>query len=129
LTLEHPYAQKKTVQELLVAQAHEPIPFGRVLALGAKEGIKAEYVWFLVEALEKDPARRFPNVAAMEERLGRLLAGEIPVQCHVTFAKRSGQAILHWIDRHPWLYTALFVTMLLATLVGLLALVVRLVAG
>jgi len=126
-TLEHPYAAKKTIQELLLAQAHEPIPFGRILELGGKEGIKAEFVWFLVEALEKDPSRRYPNVAAMEDRLGRVLSGDIPIQCHVTFAKRSGQAILHWIDRHPWLYTALLSGTVLAMLGGLVALILRLV--
>lgn len=125
-TLQHPYADKQSLAELLVAAADEPIGFSRVMSLGAGSGIKAEYVWFLLPALEKDPARRYPTVGAMEERLRGLLSGDIPVQCHVTFAKRSAQAILHWIDRHPVLYSVLFVGAALALVAGLVGLVARL---
>lgn len=126
-TLEHPYAQHRTIQSLLLAQAHEPIGFARILSLGTREGIKAEYVWFLVEALQKDPSKRYRDVAAMEDRLTRLIGGEIPVQCHVTFAKRTGQEMLHWIDRHPRLYSVLFFATLLLMLASLVLTVLRLV--
>ncbi|MBI2389640.1 MAG: serine/threonine protein kinase [Deltaproteobacteria bacterium] len=105
LTLEHPYAHKKTVQELLIAHASEEIPFTKIRDAGAAEGIKAELVWFLVGGLAKDPAGRYRDVAEMEERLHALLSGKIRVQCHVTFGKRVAHEVLRWIDRHVWAYT------------------------
>jgi serine/threonine protein kinase len=126
LTLKHPYAHLQTVPELLVAQARQPFTISQIMGLGAAEAIKAEYVHFLVKALQKDPALRFQSVGEMEHRLQRALSGDVDVQCHVTFAKRSGHALLRWIDRHPNLYTALLFSFLLSFVAGAVALVVRL---
>ena len=87
----------------------------------------AEYVWFATHGLEKDPTKRYQSVKEMEERLDAIASGKIKIQCHVTFGKRFGQELLHWIDRHPGAYTAVFFTTLLAMvgmlIVGVLALV------
>jgi serine/threonine-protein kinase len=118
MALQHPFAGKKTIQELLVAQATEELGISRIVTLAGPTATPAEYSWFIERGLAKDPGKRYASVAEMEERLHALLAGKVPVRCPVTFAKRGGQEVLHWIDRHPMLFTNLFILGTLGMLAG-----------
>ncbi|MGZ3474989.1 MAG: serine/threonine-protein kinase [Polyangiales bacterium] len=129
MTLSHPYANKKTVQELLVAQAKEEISAETLRDLAFQSQLPMEFVWFAIEGLDKNPTARFQSVAEMERQLSRILSGKVRMQCHVTATKRVLQEIIHWIDRHPLAFTAmLFLTtlgMLASLVLGVIALVRR----
>jgi hypothetical protein len=45
--------------------------------------------------------------------------GQVAVRCHVTAFKRLAHEAIHWVDRHPFLYSMLLFGTLLCTLAGL----------
>jgi serine/threonine-protein kinase len=127
MTLAHPFADKKTVQELLVAQAKEDITGDTLRPLAFKAQLPMEFAWFVLEGLDKDPAKRFQSVAEMETQLGRILSGKVRMQCHVTATKRVLQELIHWIDRHPMIFTAMLflsvLSMVASVVLGVITLV------
>ena len=127
VTLAHPYATKKTLQQLLIAQATEVLTPDEYRAMAFRTDVPMDFLWFIREGLEKDPAKRFQSVAMMEKRLQTILAGKARVQCHVTLGKRVLQETLHWIDRHPNIYTLLFLFAVLGTIAGLALAVIAVV--
>jgi serine/threonine-protein kinase len=60
-----------------------------------------ELSWFVHKGLAKHPDARYPTVQAMIDRLDARDEGVIPVQCPVTFTKRSTREFLRALDRHP----------------------------
>jgi eukaryotic-like serine/threonine-protein kinase len=121
LTLEHPYKDKKSVPELLIAQATEVITPERMRDLMIVSYLPppAEWMHFAMKGLEKDREQRFQSVAEMRVRMRDTMAGKVPVRCHITLTKRVAQETLHWIDRNPNAYTLMllaFVLLLLASL-------------
>lgn len=129
LLLEHPFADKKTVQEILIAQATQPLGAENTRERAMAVNAPAEWIWFVSKGLEKDPRDRFQTVAEMEERLRVIQSGKIAVKCHITFTKRATQEFLHWIDRNQNLYTLLFMLMVIAAVgalgIGVYALIRR----
>lgn len=117
MTLEHPYADKRTTQELVVAHATQVISKGELDARFQRAIAPIEYCPFLAKALAKDREQRFATAAEMEAAFDRVQTCDMDVTCHITFAKRSLRAIATWLDAHPRLFTML----VLGVLVGLLA--------
>jgi eukaryotic-like serine/threonine-protein kinase len=101
LSLHHPYEDRKTVPELLIAQSRDELGGTELGMLLAADEAPQQFIWFLHKALHKDRAQRYATVAEMERELRRVLDGRVAVQCGVTFGKRMGEEYLHWIDRNP----------------------------
>lgn len=59
--------------------------------------------WFVMQGLARDPARRYPSVAAMLARLERRAEGRVPVQCAQTLVKRSTSELVRLVERRPLL--------------------------
>ncbi len=121
MTGEHPYASKRNLQELILAQLKEPVGHDVIRKLAAPAGMPMEYAYVIQRGLEKDPANRYASVEEMENELRAIASGKCAIRCHVTFGKRAGQEALGWIDRHPLAYTVIFFGSMIA-LLGAMAL-------
>jgi serine/threonine protein kinase len=118
MTLEHPFADKRTTQELVVAHATQVISKTELDARFQKAVAPIEYCPFLARCLAKDPAQRYASAAEMELAFDRVQTCEMDVTCHITFAKRALRATANWLDAHPKHFT-----------VGLLLAIFGLVGG
>jgi serine/threonine-protein kinase len=108
LALEHPLSGKQTVTEVLSAIISGEASSGKVMEKGLRAGMPAEWVNLVKKGMTRDRDQRLPSVAALEEGVKGVLDGRVAIECHVTFAKRAIHGLLHWIDRHPFLYTFIF---------------------
>jgi serine/threonine-protein kinase len=128
LTLEHPIKGKQTIPEVLAAviSGEGESKLGeRALMLG----VPAEWIHVVRRGLVRDRDRRFPSAAALEDAVKAVLDGNVRIECHVTLAKRTAHGVLHWIDRHPMMYTLVFFATVLAAVAGIGVGVYRLVHG
>jgi serine/threonine protein kinase len=121
MTLEHPFADKRTTQELVVAHATQIISKTELDARFQKAIAPIEYCPFLARALAKDPAQRYGSAAEMEQAFDRVQTCDMDVTCHITFAKRALRAVATWLDAHPKLFTVGVGLALLAMAGGLAA--------
>jgi serine/threonine-protein kinase len=126
LHLKHYLAERTTLQQVLDGVVHEKISIaGPRDAPTVQPPVPMDLRWFLRPGLEKDPARRYPSVQAMLDRLDRRAEGLIPIQCHITFSKRVATSWIRVMDRHPLLITIAMV----ASLGGAIALLALQLAG
>lgn len=103
LALRHYLHEETTAERVLAAITTREIDYD---ALQRRDHpwqtlIPAELVHFLVRGLSKNPAARFASANAMIERLNETLAGQIHVQCKMTFTKRALRDAGHLLDRRP----------------------------
>jgi serine/threonine protein kinase len=84
--------------------------------------VPPELSHFVLKGLAKHPGDRFQTVVEMRDRLERIDEGYIPVQCPLTFSKRSLHAGLHLIDRHPFSALVFVITLGVAVVLGSIAL-------
>ncbi len=105
LTLEHPLGGLSTVQEVLAELIAKDLDARTLGDRALASGMPIEYFQFLLKGLPRDRDRRFGSVAEMEQGLRDILSGKIPVACHISGVKRATHAFLHWVDRHPKLFT------------------------
>jgi serine/threonine-protein kinase len=90
--------------------------FGFLKLLGIGQRPPGELVHLMAKGFHKDPAQRFQSAAELIAALHAILEGKVPVQCHITFTKRSYRELGRLADRAPWVA--------FATLLGLAATVV-----
>jgi serine/threonine-protein kinase len=119
LMLEHPLTGKQTVTEVLSAIISGEGSSDKVMEKALMGGVPAEWVHIMMKGMARDRDARTPSVAALEDKVKGVLDGRVAIECHVTFAKRAVYGFLHWIDRHPLLYTLLFFGTGLSMLGGL----------
>ena len=103
LYLEHPlaaFADQNLEGLCRTIQTHTPEVFG-LTGHRAQDMVPAEYGWFLLRAMHKDPAQRFPTVDAMMTELKLVMSGQFRVQCQRTALKRVLHGSTRFIDRHP----------------------------
>lgn len=108
MTLEHPLGDKQTLEDVLSTILTRDYTRPGLIAAALRVGAPCEYFHYMFKGLARDPAKRFASVAEMESELAAILEGRPHVDCHITFAKRVGGEMLHWIDRHKVLFTVLF---------------------
>ena len=101
LCLRHPLADKRTLDDVVRAVCEEPVPHASFVSHPQQQSAPAELGWFVQKGIQKDPAKRYQTVREMIERLDRRAEGLFPIQCHVTFMKRTSHAWLRFVDRHP----------------------------
>jgi serine/threonine-protein kinase len=129
LCLRHPLADKSTLDEVVHAVVHEPVPMTSFVASPHQPGAPAELSWFIRRGLEKDPAKRYQSVGEMIERLDRRDEGLIPVQCQITFLKRTSREWIRFLDRHPMIATVILGISVLAVGAAGVLLVMRALSG
>ncbi|MFH1463986.1 MAG: serine/threonine-protein kinase [Pseudomonadota bacterium] len=79
--------------------------------------VPMDLLWYVKAGLAKEPARRFPSVRAMLDRLDARADGRIPIQCPITFTQRVGHEIARIAAWNPTVTLAAWAL----TAVGLLA--------
>lgn len=57
--------------------------------------------WLVLDGLHRDPAKRYPSVDALLERLDRRAQGRVPIQCAQTLVKRSTGELVRTLERYP----------------------------
>jgi eukaryotic-like serine/threonine-protein kinase len=119
LSLEHPLSGKKTVTEVLSAIISGEGASRKVMEKALRAGVPAEWVRLVMKGLTRDPELRFQSAAGLEDAVKGVLDGRVLIECHLTLAKRTLHGVLHWIDRHPALFTLLFFATALSMLGGL----------
>jgi eukaryotic-like serine/threonine-protein kinase len=118
LTLRHPLAEKTTLPSMLHAISHEMAPLAGMASHPHQPSISMDLSWFLRKGLEKEPADRYASVAEMITRLDRRAEGLIPVQCPITFMKRTSNGLGRFIDRHPFLATLVMLASVVVVVAG-----------
>jgi serine/threonine-protein kinase len=115
VSLRHPIHDAQTLDELLDRVKTEEFGFFKLIALHHPDHAPppAELVHFVQKGIAKDPALRFQSAGEMIERLQDIVAGKVPVQCHITFTKRATRELGRFVDARP--HVAFF------TLIGLAA--------
>ena len=105
VSLQHYLHDKQTLEQMLHSCVHEEFGFMKILGLhGSTQGPPpGELIHFTHKGLSKDPAKRFQSAAEMIQRLQEILAGEVKVQCHITFTKSTFRRFGRLVDRKPHL--------------------------
>jgi serine/threonine-protein kinase len=114
--LTHYLADKQTIEAMLDGVIHKAAPLAGSVSSPHQGPTPMDLTWFISKGLAKDPKQRYQSVAEMIERLKRRREGLIPIQCHITFAKRMTSEWMRFIDRHPMLVTVMMGCTLLAAI-------------
>jgi eukaryotic-like serine/threonine-protein kinase len=123
LVLEHPLGNVQSVAEVLASFALREHSAVGLAARAQAAGAPMEYVWIVYRGLKRDRDERYQSVKELESAIKGVLDGKIKVECHFTLAKSYAHRLVHWIDRHPKLYTVLFRTAKFLLLTAALAIV------
>jgi serine/threonine-protein kinase len=118
LSLRHPRSECTSVAEMIASVASEPVNKMRTVKDFADAGAQAALGHFVKHGLERDPALRYPSVAAMRGRLEAVRDRKMPIECYVTFTQRVLGMLSHSADAHPILL-----------MLGMLAIVAAVVAS
>jgi eukaryotic-like serine/threonine-protein kinase len=101
LTLRHPCGTWGSLPELLEAVVTKVPKFATRVRSPHQSKVPMELSWLLSKGLKKDPAARYASVAEMSALLDRRAEGRVPVQCPMTFMKRSSGEFFRFADRFP----------------------------
>jgi serine/threonine-protein kinase len=123
LVLEHPLGNVQSVAEVLASFALREHSAAGLAARAQAAGAPMEYVWIVYRGMKRDRDERYQSVKELESAIKGVLDGKIKVECHFTLAKSYAHRLVHWIDRHPKLYTVLFRTAKFLLLTAALAVV------
>jgi serine/threonine protein kinase len=124
LFLRHYLEGCKTIDEVLEGVQKHEVAISKAKDWLGQPTVPMDLRWFLKKGLAKDPEDRYASAQAMIERLDRRSEGLIPIQCHITFAKRVTTTLVRSIDRHPLAYTlGMAGTVVGAVALGILSLV------
>ncbi|MBL8678730.1 MAG: serine/threonine protein kinase [Myxococcales bacterium] len=108
LALEHPLADKRTVEQLLLTLMSHEWDHLKLRLPALSKGVPCELLRVVQRGIVRDPAQRYPNVAAMERALQDTLDGNVPAECYITRSKRGLHGFMHWIDRHPYAWAPIY---------------------
>jgi len=129
LTLKHYLAERSTLASVLEGVVRHPAPFPPSVSHPHQNAVPADLSWFVAKGLAKDPAERYQSVNEMLTRLHMRSDGYIPIQCHLTFAKRVTSIWVRFLEAHPVLITISMGLALIGVLASAALGVVRLVRG
>jgi serine/threonine-protein kinase len=99
LGLEHYLGGHDTLDALLSAVQRHEMSFLRLLRMTHVP--PAEIIHVLIKGFQKDPARRFQSAGEYVAALEAVLEGRAPVQCHISFTKRTFRELGRLVDRRP----------------------------
>jgi serine/threonine-protein kinase len=102
--LKHYLADKESMEALIHGITGEEQAFFKLMGLGYLPGHfpPAELIHVFIKGLSKDPTKRFQSATELIARLRALLEGKVPVQCHITFTKRTFREMGRLVDRAPF---------------------------
>ena len=123
LTLKHYLEDCTTIETMLDGVQHRNPPIAGTIPSAYQRPAPMDLSWYVKAGLEKDPKARFASVDAMIERLELRAQGIVPIQCHITFAKRMGSIGMRAVDRYP-IHVSLAMLLGLVSSVGGLSLLV-----
>ena len=63
--------------------------------------VPAEWGWFILKGMEKEPGERFQSIAEMTAALQSVFSAHVKVQCFQTLLKRALQNAERVVDAHP----------------------------
>jgi serine/threonine-protein kinase len=108
--LKHYLSDKPTVEAMLDAVRSEEYPIGKLMGMKyPAQAPTAEIMHIATKGLAKDAAQRFQSADELIDVLNANLEGKTPVQCPVTFSKRSFREMGRVVDRAPWMGFAMLV--------------------
>lgn len=116
LTLKHYLGHKQTIEEVLAGVLTEPVPLAGWVKSEHQPPVPMDLTWFVKKGVAKDPAQRYQSIVDMIIRLQQRRQGRIPIQCHITAAKRLTTEWIRLLDRHPLLITAGMLAMIVLTI-------------
>ena len=130
MTLGHYLPDVTSVPQMLtdVVERELPPALPGAYAHPTQGPIPSEYVHFIRQGMNKDRGERFASAQEMIDRLEDALEGKIRVQCHATMTKRMAREAGRFVDRHPHLATAMFLTSV-AMVLGAMAVLVAALVG
>jgi serine/threonine-protein kinase len=117
LCLKHYLAERKTLKEMLAGVASQEAPLASMVKSPYQAAPPMDLTWFVRAGLAKDPAKRYPSVQAMIERLERRADGRIPIECPVTLLKQATNTWLKILDKYPVLMVCM-ISVLFLLLIG-----------
>ncbi|MCA9567331.1 MAG: serine/threonine protein kinase [Myxococcales bacterium] len=101
LTLTHYLSDLEDLEALLEGvRTRDPVPPNQI-ETGLQSRVPPELSWLVRGALAKDPEGRYASVEAWLDRIEGVEAGDIPIQCAVTFQKHWLARLGQLIDRYP----------------------------
>jgi serine/threonine-protein kinase len=101
VTLRHYLEKRKTLPEVLDAIANTEYTRQSVLLHPQQRTMPPELTYVLIKGLKKRPEDRFQTVGEIIDRLAAIDEGKVPIQCHITFAKRTTRELGRWVDQSP----------------------------
>jgi eukaryotic-like serine/threonine-protein kinase len=114
LSLRHYLDGTEELDQVLDAIQHREIPNLRTMPRHPHQSaVPHDLAWIVMDGLERDPAKRYPSVEAMIDRLNRRNDGQVKIQCPATLQKSILFTLASWVDRNP---TATTVSLLLGAL-------------
>ncbi len=119
LTLEHYLGDCTTLDQVLEGVKHRAPKLAGSVHSPFQRPPGMDMTWYLRAGLEKDPAKRYASVDAMIERLDLRAQGIVPIQCHITFAKRMNGMMMRAIDRYPIHMTVVMALGLISSLASI----------
>jgi serine/threonine protein kinase len=107
LCLRHYLADATTLEGVLEGVKSAHAPMAGTVSSPHQPSPPFDLSWFVKKGLEKDPASRYQSVREMIDRLDAREDGRIPIQCPITFTKRSTHEFNRFLDRHPFAFMAI----------------------
>ena len=101
LCLKHYLSNRTTLKEMLAGVASQEAPLASMVKSPHQAAPPMDLTWFARAGLAKDPAKRYPSVQAMIERLERRADGHIPIECPITLLKQVTHTWLRVLDKYP----------------------------
>jgi serine/threonine protein kinase len=108
LALRHPHEDVRTLEAMLEAVKTTPAPYAIMQSSKFQGPVPADLSWFVDRGLRKNKSERYASVDAMIDRLRHRAAGDIPVQCPITFSMRATTLLRQSLGRHPFITSAVF---------------------
>ena len=106
LSLRHYLDGMEDLGEVLDAVQSRPMENLRTMPRHRHQSaVPHDLAWIAMDGLDRDPAKRYPTVEAMIERLHRRSDGHVPIQCPATFQKSMLLVLAGQVDRHPVITT------------------------
>jgi serine/threonine-protein kinase len=114
LGLRHYLEDCRTVEAVLDGVQHAHASSPTFIANRYQPPTPADLSWYVLKGLAKEPSRRYQTVREMIERLDARDDGVIPIQCPITFTKRTNREMVRLLDRYPVVVMAALALLLVA---------------
>jgi serine/threonine-protein kinase len=106
LCLSHYLEGRDDLDAVLAGVKERPLELTKIPASPHQPIVPMDLRWYLKKGMEKDLAKRYQTVREMIDRLDARADGRVPIQCHVTFVKRTNAAFTRLVERHPLAFSA-----------------------